>query len=91
VLTASSSSKSDFRSSERWRQSAASPAKEQAMYVPHSAFVATPSYSASAHLAKFEPTYLGKRQVKLQFWLKSVLLHPELGAHEAVRRFVVDL
>ncbi|GHJ84078.1 hypothetical protein NliqN6_0480 [Naganishia liquefaciens] len=42
-------------------------------------------------LSKFEPTYLGKRQVKLQFWLKSVLLHPNLGAHEAVRRFVVDV
>lgn len=41
------------------------------------------------HLAKFEPKFLDDRQSRLQYWLRTVLLHPDLGDCEVCRNWVL--
>ncbi|KAF8148042.1 Phox homologous domain-containing protein [Crassisporium funariophilum] len=47
------------------------------------------SLPPKAPLSKFRPAFLDSRRKLLQFWLASVLLHPELGGREVVRSWVL--
>ncbi|KAI0703942.1 Phox homologous domain-containing protein [Earliella scabrosa] len=49
-----------------------------------------PSLPPKHPLAKFRPTFLDRRRRQLQHWLAAILLHPEIGACQAVREWVVD-
>jgi hypothetical protein len=40
-------------------------------------------------LAKFRPAFLDRRRRLLEHWLSAVLLHPEVGASQAVREWVI--
>ncbi|KAH7929075.1 Phox-like protein [Leucogyrophana mollusca] len=40
--------------------------------------------------ARYRPAFLDKRRRQLQYWLSAVLLHPEIGACQAVRFWVMD-
>ncbi|KAJ3565534.1 hypothetical protein NP233_g7570 [Leucocoprinus birnbaumii] len=41
-------------------------------------------------LARFRPAFLDRRRRLLQFWLANVLLHPEIGGVEVVKKWVID-
>lgn len=41
-------------------------------------------------LSKFRATFLDRRRRALQHWLASVLLHPDIGGCETVRRWVME-
>ncbi|KAI0793640.1 Phox-like protein [Fomes fomentarius] len=49
-----------------------------------------PSLPPKHPLSKFRPAFLDRRRRLLQHWLAAVLLHPEIGACEAVREWVMD-
>jgi hypothetical protein len=48
-----------------------------------------PKLPPKSPLSKFRAAFLDKRRRDLQHWLASVVLHPDLGGREAVRRWVV--
>ncbi|EAU86527.1 hypothetical protein CC1G_10249 [Coprinopsis cinerea okayama7 len=50
---------------------------------------AIPKLPPKAPFARFRPAFLDKRRQHLQFWLARVLLHPEIGQSEAVKRWVM--
>ncbi|KAF8235507.1 hypothetical protein L208DRAFT_752321 [Tricholoma matsutake] len=41
-------------------------------------------------LARYRPAFLDSRRRQLQFWLASVLLHPDIGGSKAVKVWVMD-
>lgn len=41
-------------------------------------------------LSKFRSTFLDKRRRALQHWLASVLLHPDIGGCDVIRRWVIN-
>jgi hypothetical protein len=41
-------------------------------------------------LSKFRATFLDKRRRALQYWLASVMLHPDVGGCEAIRQWVIN-
>jgi hypothetical protein len=49
-----------------------------------------PTLPPKAPLARFRPTFLDARRKLLQFWLASILLHPEIGGREVVRDWVLS-
>lgn len=49
-----------------------------------------PRLPPKAPFAKFRPAFLDRRRQHLQFWLARVLLHPEIGKTEVVKRWVVS-
>ncbi|KAF9475483.1 hypothetical protein BDN70DRAFT_898149 [Pholiota conissans] len=49
-----------------------------------------PTLPPKAPLARFRPTFLDSRRKLLQFWLASVLLHPEIGGRDVVRDWVLS-
>lgn len=53
-------------------------------------FPARLANSSQFFSAKYRPTFLESRRRMLSYWLEHVLLHPELGGSELVRRFVTD-
>ncbi|KJA20553.1 hypothetical protein HYPSUDRAFT_123533, partial [Hypholoma sublateritium FD-334 SS-4] len=57
--------------------------------LPSSILPFLPSLPPKAPLARFRPAFLDSRRKLLQFWLASVLLHPEIGGREAVRDWVL--
>ncbi|KAI6098278.1 Phox-like protein [Pisolithus croceorrhizus] len=49
-----------------------------------------PPLPPKSPFARYRPAFLDHRRRQLQYWLCAVLLHPEIGACEAVRRWVLD-
>ncbi|KAJ6608905.1 hypothetical protein B0H10DRAFT_2066212 [Mycena sp. CBHHK59/15] len=43
-----------------------------------------------APLARYRPAFLARRRLLLEHWLATVLLHPDIGGCEAVRRWVMN-
>ncbi|KAG9318959.1 Phox-like protein [Chiua virens] len=41
-------------------------------------------------LSRYRPAFLDHRRRQLQYWLSAVLLHPEIGACQAVKWWVMD-
>ncbi|EKM75456.1 hypothetical protein AGABI1DRAFT_123205 [Agaricus bisporus var. burnettii JB137-S8] len=41
-------------------------------------------------LARFRPAFLDHRRRLLQYWLANVLLHPEVGGSEVVKKWVIQ-
>ncbi|KAH7885697.1 Phox-like protein [Phlebopus sp. FC_14] len=39
---------------------------------------------------RYRPAFLDRRRRQLQYWLSSVLLHPDIGASQAVRFWVME-
>jgi len=58
--------------------------------VPRQLLPNIPPLPPKASLARFRPTFLDNRRRRLQFWLASVLLHPEIGATAAAREWVMQ-
>ncbi|TEB26102.1 hypothetical protein FA13DRAFT_1737757 [Coprinellus micaceus] len=58
--------------------------------VPRTLRPAIPKLPPKAPFAKFRPAFLDRRRQHLQFWLARVLLHPEIGKTEVVKRWVVS-
>ncbi|KAF9444717.1 hypothetical protein P691DRAFT_324048 [Macrolepiota fuliginosa MF-IS2] len=40
-------------------------------------------------LARFRPAFLDRRRRLLQYWLASILLHPEIGGTQVVKKWVI--
>lgn len=57
--------------------------------LPHSLLPLLPPLPPKAALARFRPAFLDNRRKLLQFWLASILLHPELGGRDVVRSWVL--
>jgi len=57
--------------------------------LPYSLLPSLPALPPKAALARFRPAFLDARRKLLQFWLASVLLHPELGGRDDVRSWVL--
>lgn len=57
--------------------------------LPHILLPSLPALPPKAALARFRPAFLDSRRKLLQFWLASVLLHPELGGRDVVRSWVL--
>ncbi|KAI6126120.1 Phox-like protein [Pisolithus croceorrhizus] len=49
-----------------------------------------PPLPPKSPFARYRPAFLDHRRRQLQYWLCVVLLHPEIGACEAVRCWVLD-
>lgn len=49
-----------------------------------------PPLPPKSPLARFRPTFIDRRRRLLQYWLASVLLHPEIGGSEPVRVWVMS-
>ncbi|KAF7354391.1 PX domain-containing protein YPT35 [Mycena venus] len=49
-----------------------------------------PELPPKAPLARYRSAFLARRRLALEHWLSAVLLHPEVGGCEAVRRWVTN-
>lgn len=49
-----------------------------------------PELPPKAPLARYRVAFLARRQRALEHWLATVLLHPDVGGCEAVRRWVMS-
>ncbi|KAK0498404.1 Phox homologous domain-containing protein [Armillaria luteobubalina] len=49
-----------------------------------------PRLPPKAPLARYRPAFLDQRRRMLQYWLSSILLHPDIGGCKAVRLWVMD-
>ncbi|KIJ58109.1 hypothetical protein HYDPIDRAFT_119984 [Hydnomerulius pinastri MD-312] len=49
-----------------------------------------PALPPKSPFARYRPAFLDRRRRQLQYWLSAVLLHPEIGACQAVRFWVMD-
>ncbi|KAF8838431.1 Phox-like protein [Paxillus ammoniavirescens] len=49
-----------------------------------------PALPPKSPLARYRPVFLDRRRRQLQYWLSAVLLHPEIGACQAVRFWVTN-
>ncbi|KAH0836390.1 hypothetical protein J3R83DRAFT_7970 [Lanmaoa asiatica] len=49
-----------------------------------------PALPPKSPLSRYRPAFLDHRRRQLQYWLSAVLLHPEIGACQAVRWWVMD-
>ncbi|KAL0958691.1 hypothetical protein HGRIS_014023 [Hohenbuehelia grisea] len=58
--------------------------------LPPSLRPSIPPLPPKAPLAKYRAAFLERRRRLLQYWLASVLLHPDIGACQAVRLWVMD-
>ncbi|TFK23867.1 Phox-like protein [Coprinopsis marcescibilis] len=52
---------------------------------------AIPRLPPKAPFARFRPVFLDRRRQHLQFWLARVLLHPEIGQSDAVKKWVMSM
>ncbi|KAF9044070.1 hypothetical protein BJ165DRAFT_1479129 [Panaeolus papilionaceus] len=57
--------------------------------VPRTLLPLIPTLPPKSALARFRPAFPDKRRKLLQFWLASVLLHPDLGGRDVVRAWVL--
>ena len=58
--------------------------------LPERMRAAVPRLPPKSPLSKFRQAFLDKRRRELQHWLAGVVLHPDLGGREVVRRWVVE-
>lgn len=58
--------------------------------LPHHLLHFIPPLPPKSPFARYRPVFLDRRRRQLQYWLSAVLLHPEIGACQAVRYWVVD-
>ncbi|KAJ6537868.1 Phox homologous domain-containing protein [Mycena capillaripes] len=49
-----------------------------------------PELPPKAPLARYRSAFLARRRLALEGWLTAVLLHPDVGGCEAVRRWVME-
>jgi len=49
-----------------------------------------PTLPPKSPLARYRPQFIDRRRRLLQYWLASVLLHPEIGGSKPVRMWVMD-
>ncbi|KAF8142154.1 Phox-like protein [Boletus edulis] len=49
-----------------------------------------PPLPPKSPLSRYRPAFLDHRRRQLQYWLSAVLLHPEIGASQAVKWWVMD-
>ncbi|KAK7045206.1 PX domain-containing protein YPT35 [Favolaschia claudopus] len=49
-----------------------------------------PELPPKAPFARYRSTFLARRQVALEHWLSAILLHPDIGGCEPVRRWVMS-
>lgn len=63
--------------------------KELKKKLPHLRYT-LPPLPAKNNFSRFEPTFLAKRQGRLDFWLRTVLLHSEMGSNEVVKKWVLE-
>ncbi|KAF8578206.1 Phox-like protein, partial [Ramaria rubella] len=57
--------------------------------LPHALLHNIPSLPPKSPLARYRPTFLERRRRRLQHWLATVLLHPDVGGCQAVRHWVM--
>ncbi|KAF8879770.1 hypothetical protein CPB84DRAFT_287566 [Gymnopilus junonius] len=57
--------------------------------LPPSLVPCIPTLPPKSAFARFRPTFLDSRRKLLQFFLASILLHPDIGGREVVRRWVL--
>ena len=48
-----------------------------------------PPFPPKAPLAKYRAAFLSKRRRQLQQWLTGVLLHPDIGGWDCVKKWVL--
>lgn len=41
-------------------------------------------------LSRFRPAFLDRRRRLLQYWLANILLHPEIGGVDVVKKWVIN-
>ncbi|KAF8652631.1 hypothetical protein AX16_004292 [Volvariella volvacea WC 439] len=58
--------------------------------LPHHLRHFVPSLPPKATLARYRPAFLERRRQLLQYWLSTVLLHPDIGSFKAVRLWVTS-
>uniref|UniRef100_A0A8H8CE75 Endosomal/vacuolar adapter protein YPT35 n=1 Tax=Psilocybe cubensis TaxID=181762 RepID=A0A8H8CE75_PSICU len=58
--------------------------------LPSSLLPLIPSLPPKSALGRFRPAFLDSRRKLLQFFLASVLLHPEIGGRDVVRKWVLS-
>ncbi|KAJ7843304.1 Phox homologous domain-containing protein [Mycena leptocephala] len=58
--------------------------------LPRSQRTFVPELPPKAPLARYRAAFLARRRRALEHWLSAVLLHPDVGGCEAVRRWVMD-
>ncbi|KAI6024181.1 Phox-like protein [Pisolithus microcarpus] len=58
--------------------------------LPHHLLHFIPPLPPKSPFARYRPAFLDHRRRELQYWLCVVLLHPEIGTCQAVRRWVLD-
>ncbi|KAJ7060364.1 Phox-like protein [Mycena amicta] len=58
--------------------------------LPPSTRHSVPALPPKAPLARYRSAFLARRRRALEYWLATVLLHPDIGGCEAARRWVVS-
>ncbi|KAJ7747167.1 Phox homologous domain-containing protein [Mycena maculata] len=58
--------------------------------LPRSQRTVVPELPPKAPLARYRSAFLARRRHALEHWLSAVLLHPDVGGCEAVRRWVMN-
>lgn len=58
--------------------------------LPERMWSTVPKLPPKSPLSKFRAAFLDKRRRELQHWLAGVILHPDLGGKEVVRRWVMQ-
>ncbi|KAJ7171422.1 Phox homologous domain-containing protein [Mycena filopes] len=58
--------------------------------LPHTKHAFLPALPPKAPLARYRTAFLARRRTALEHWLAAVLLHPDVGGCEAVRRWVME-
>ncbi|PPQ97317.1 hypothetical protein CVT26_006635 [Gymnopilus dilepis] len=58
--------------------------------LPSSLTPCIPALPPKSALARFRPAFLDSRRKLLQFFLASILLHPDIGGREVVRRWILS-
>ncbi|KAJ7181544.1 hypothetical protein C8R43DRAFT_969499 [Mycena crocata] len=58
--------------------------------LPRSQRSFVPELPPRAPLARYRSAFLSRRRIALEHWLAAVLLHPDVGGCEAVRRWVMN-
>ncbi|EIW78868.1 Phox-like protein [Coniophora puteana RWD-64-598 SS2] len=59
-------------------------------YLPNHQQHFIPPLPPKSPFAKYRPAFLDQRRRQLQYWLSSILLHPEIGGSQPVRYWVMD-
>ncbi|KIO24639.1 hypothetical protein M407DRAFT_99150 [Tulasnella calospora MUT 4182] len=49
-----------------------------------------PPLPSKTTLGKYRPSFLEKRRKQLETWLAAVMLHPDIGGSDAVKRWVTE-